>query len=801
MLCSACREPGLTDTERADKKDAAGARCLIARTTLLWVEDLMVGKRVTRDARDASNLWRGGFAQRWCHSDPHKEYMYAAGVASKNSMQELDAHREKLAAENEKSAEEILRAFHDAATLDDAIDELTEARAAKAEAAFVANQRQCKALWSDISKAMPKVAVAAAPSAPEPEPEPESCSPPLPHTLQRRSAFFDVSESKVAESLAQLTHVPEFSLPGTDLSLATGEGSGASVPCRSAVRFLNDVIMRRPAGLCPNSGQACVLQLFAEYIDNKQSGCNPLPPRVFLHGAGGVGKSFILHCVDELFAVVGQHVVPCALTGVACSAISCRDPARTLHKTCLLDTETLRPLDKLRPEEEHFMIAHFANCGALTVDEISFAGACVLDGISQRLQLLRPNSGDDFGGFPLIISGDMFQLPAVGDEKLYEQFFKHSTDYDTTNPADQMTLNGIRLLKTFKFSDLKQQMRCLDELHLSQLDGLRAGQTNGFFDYVLAHQLKPCDAKNDPTWSTATIIVKENAKRCYLNCRMAERFAAATGNTLISWRLEWSVPPKKSRSKHGSTYRPNDGSGRSKAKAVKLPAIRAHFSDAFVESVYEHTEDLTYRFVPGAPATILTNLNPSRGVANGIACELHSLTFSDSTRKEAEKLIAAAHAANKPHLQLPFAPSHVNVRLPGPPHPSTGPTPESKAAHAAFVASFADVTLVEGDVVIPIDAHVSARRTTPAYSHRGVKMYVLVVRPGVDLAFAGTIHKAQGSTRNKVIFCMVGATPKDFHCIYVGFSRVRHNDNIRVVLDKSRLGALSFLDDLRVPGP
>lgn len=751
---------------------------LVHRTRFLWVRDHLVGKRVSADTKDANRLWRSKDAQQWDFDDPHDVFLEKLGIPpshrggrvpgdfNQNRAEVLQELAACAKASKESAAAELERAF--------AVDDLG---ADKANAAALAEKRRLDKAWNALARNLPRL-----PPPPSDKPPAVRASVPV---ISR-----DTNSKKLLDRIKKVgAFVPPAPLPARgEASRTDTNASAARVAVGPAHTQLRSIMERKER---PNEGQHAILTVIADFIDARVRGESPAPPRIFMHGPGGTGKSFTLSCIDELFAAVEQHVVPCALTGVACAAISCRDPASTLHTTCQLDAETMEIRKSLTAAETAFMTARFRNCGLLAVDEISFTTVRTLAGIAQRLQLLRPEqpAADPFRGLPIILSGDLHQLPSVSG-KLYDAYFDDSADYDSTKRSGQASLRGAALLKTFRLMQLTQQMRCDDARHVEKLDGLRSGNMTGMAEYFGEHWLTAQDYVDDPSWADAMVICATNAEVDHINIKLAERRADSTGQSIVEWELDFCATKKKKRhsQKKGSSAKPAVAEPSKGAASVKLDDIRRLHGDDFVEHLYEDNADLTFRFLAGAPCRITDNINPSLGIANGAACEMHSLTFAD-------KDLAAKTAAlesRAPRITLPRGcrPTHVNVRL-------IGPDAEKKPAErAAWVASFASFTLVPGDVVIPIPLERRPKPTT-ARGRGGKKLSVAISRPAVGLAFAGTIHKAQGASRDKIILSF--ATMLEIDAVYVGASRVRTGAGLRIIAPFKRK-VLSDIAALR-PSP
>ena len=724
---------------------------------------------MTQDARDANAAFRSQNAQPWHEFDPHAILMRAVGAA----VNDADAQHAVTRGDDWvpddydhhiMTADRVVAACAQqaAAALQD-LDDLAERQDAEAAKAALAHKKECRqldALWKLLSNKMGPVIRDREKYAPDP-------SKIYPTGKSLALAKTDAEVKSVEDAISR---IPPFALP-------------TPPPRESAVGMqrltANDVLrnMLTREGERPTDDQVAALKILADYVDGHITEA----PLIFLHGAGGTGKSFVTKCFDEILAVVGKHVVPSALTGVACASISCRDAARTLHSTLHLNAETLRPVTKLTPADREFMNARFANCGALTIDEISFTGAQIFDSVNERLRdIPNLNRNLDFGGLPVIVSGDLHQLPGVMIDPLYKDLLATSADFDATNKKHQAKMNGLRLFKKFRLVSLFQQMRCRDGRHQCILDNLRIGVTAGLKRYIWEHRLKDSDFLNDPKWKSAGIIFKHNAAKNKVNALMARRLATETQRKLVTWRLDFegAPPRKKYKKKHKGS--PDDNAPRKRRPGMKLDRIRALHGQVFVESLYEHSPGLTYSFVPGAPCILLSNPNTARGLANGIPAEMHSLTFAERDQDDAAVLLGA----DGDHIKLPdnCRPTHVNVRLIGPRDTSrdNNASDEEKAAFNDWVQSYADITLVKGDVVVPIPTERSDKDEI-AHAAGGAKMPVFVFRPSVDLAIALTVHKSQGATRDRVIVHLDSLD--SYQSTFVAMSRVRVGDNERFLFN------------------
>ncbi len=163
---------------------------------------------------------------------------------------------------------------------------------------------------------------------------------------------------------------------------------------------------------------------------------------VLVTGPAGTGKSAIL---AELQLVLPVTVT--ATTGLAAINVC----GSTIHSWSGIgvDTDPEVIMDKLKPYTKDRIRA----CDYLAIDEISMMGATMMDLLDFILQQVRCSS-EPFGGLTLIMFGDFFQLPPVGDlefafqsdawQNLNPEVVQLTRIYRQLDPAFQKMLNGVR---------------------------------------------------------------------------------------------------------------------------------------------------------------------------------------------------------------------------------------------------------------------------------------------------------------------------------------------------------------------
>lgn len=128
---------------------------------------------------------------------------------------------------------------------------------------------------------------------------------------------------------------------------------------------------------------------------------------VFLTGAAGTGKTFILNQYIDYLKLNNIHIAITASTGIAATHIN----GQTIHSWSgigiaeKLDTKLI---DKLLQTEK--LYKKYNNLKVLIIDEISMLHGSRLDMINTLFKKFKDNNLP-FGGVQVIFCGDFFQLP------------------------------------------------------------------------------------------------------------------------------------------------------------------------------------------------------------------------------------------------------------------------------------------------------------------------------------------------------------------------------------------------------
>ncbi len=130
---------------------------------------------------------------------------------------------------------------------------------------------------------------------------------------------------------------------------------------------------------------------------------------LFLTGEAGTGKSTLL----QFFRYTTQkNVVVLAPTGVAALNVE----GQTIHSFCGFGPDiTVHKVKKLGPWAPKRKLLN--KLDAIIIDEISMVRADLLDCVDKFLRMNGPTGTQAFGGIQMIFIGDLYQLPPVSAER------------------------------------------------------------------------------------------------------------------------------------------------------------------------------------------------------------------------------------------------------------------------------------------------------------------------------------------------------------------------------------------------
>lgn len=152
------------------------------------------------------------------------------------------------------------------------------------------------------------------------------------------------------------------------------------------------------------------------------------PPQLLLHidGKAGTGKSFTIDCLStnahhlvKLYHGIEGYPEPIMRAGpTGVSAVNIR--GRTLHSLLRLPLKNLPNIGHLSIPMKQKLKDDMRGVHLLIIDEKSMIGADTLFAIDHRLRDILANLDEPFGGLSILLCGDFYQLPPVGQSPLYK---------------------------------------------------------------------------------------------------------------------------------------------------------------------------------------------------------------------------------------------------------------------------------------------------------------------------------------------------------------------------------------------
>ena len=192
-------------------------------------------------------------------------------------------------------------------------------------------------------------------------------------------------------------------------------------------------------------------------------------------GGGGSGKTFV---VKTILQYCERRIGKRGLIRVVAPTNSAAGhylDGYTLHRLFKLPVSNKAGVDGKKDFKDlsgaslYEMQEILRDCFGIIIDEKSMMSLEILFQVDQRLKQARPSrSKEPFGGFSIVLVGDIFQLPPVGGRAIY-----------TSKGGSKYELCGRLLYRLFNTSIcLNQSMRQAgseNEVFRNQLDGLAKG--------------------------------------------------------------------------------------------------------------------------------------------------------------------------------------------------------------------------------------------------------------------------------------------------------------------------------------
>ena len=183
---------------------------------------------------------------------------------------------------------------------------------------------------------------------------------------------------------------------------------------------------------------------------------------VFMTGAGGCGKTYLIRRIYEHANTTGRHVQVCATTGCAAILLQCN--AKTIHSWSGIGIGNGDPDNYIsKVKSNRTKLRTWLSTQTLIIDELSMLSKKLFDMLDYMGRRIR-NRNVPFGGIQVIASGDFYQLPPVSKTKHSEEscFAFESDKWTEIFPIEiELTMNHRQKDKPF--------LKALNEIRVGKI--------------------------------------------------------------------------------------------------------------------------------------------------------------------------------------------------------------------------------------------------------------------------------------------------------------------------------------------
>ncbi|QQS18001.1 AAA family ATPase [Candidatus Saccharibacteria bacterium] len=192
---------------------------------------------------------------------------------------------------------------------------------------------------------------------------------------------------------------------------------------------------------------------------------------VFLTGAPGAGKTYVLNQFVRLAKQRGKNVAVTASTGIAATHIG----GSTIHSWSGLGIlDSLSQYDLARLSAKSNLVKRYNATDILVIDEVSMLHGRRLDMVNMVAKKIRQSEAP-FGGLQVVLVGDLFQLPPVTRGSDAADFAHQSAAWQELHPA-------ICYLS-------EQHRQAVGDSLLDLLGAMRRGEVNEFHEMALRERM------------------------------------------------------------------------------------------------------------------------------------------------------------------------------------------------------------------------------------------------------------------------------------------------------------------------
>lgn len=180
---------------------------------------------------------------------------------------------------------------------------------------------------------------------------------------------------------------------------------------------------------------------------------------IFITGAAGTGKSFLVNEIVENFEENGKQVVMCAPTGIAARNIN----GFTIHHQFHVNPESLKISEADHQKNKEWL----SKTDLIIIDEVSMMSFILFNTIGAEIKNYNPNC-------QVIVVGDFFQLPPVITEREIE--IARARRYTASGDHFHCFHSKYWKIFDFKTCTLTETMRQKDQAFSTALFNLSRGE-------------------------------------------------------------------------------------------------------------------------------------------------------------------------------------------------------------------------------------------------------------------------------------------------------------------------------------
>jgi ATP-dependent exoDNAse (exonuclease V) alpha subunit len=398
---------------------------------------------------------------------------------------------------------------------------------------------------------------------------------------------------------------------------------------------------------------------------------------IFLTGAPGAGKTYVLNEFIRLAKKSGKNVGVTASTGIAATHVG----GTTIHSWSGLGIqEYVSEQDLARLSAKDKLVKRYNATDVLIIDEVSMLHGRRLDMVNTVAKKLR-QSDKPFGGIQVVLVGDLYQLPPVERERREPDFAHLSDAWAELNPTICYLTEQHRVAAGDSLLDLLGAMRRGDthELHEAAIqERLRLRPDQGVaVTRLYAHNVDvdainqkhldmlPSEAKSyrmatsgaaakreqlmKSVLAPPELVLKRGAEVMFVANNFTKGFVNGTRGTVIDF--DGNTPIVVVQSGKELRVEPHswvlEEDGRSRAEVTQLPlrlawAITIHKSQGMSLDAAEI--DLSRSFTPGMGYVALSRVRSMDGLylvgINQMALQLHPLihAYDQALREASEEM-------------------------------------------------------------------------------------------------------------------------------------------------------------------